>query len=170
MRRLARVYDAAVVASAVVAGALIVLIFAVIFIDVTVHALGLQPPIWAASAVEYAMLYLTMLAAPWLVRKKAHIVIDVVRDQVSEAAQRSLEYIVYVIAIVACLIFTYYGAELTVATYQRGELDIRSFDVPRWLLYAPMPVGFLLLGIEFARLLFGTDSLYRDKPADGEGL
>ena len=170
MRRLARVYDAAVVASAVVAGALIVLIFAAIFIDVTVHALGLQPPIWAASAVEYAMLYLTMLAAPWLVRKKAHIVIDVVRDQVSEAAQRSLEYIVYVIAIVACLIFTYYGAELTVATYQRGELDIRSFDVPRWLLYAPMPVGFLLLGIEFARLLFGTDSLYRDKPADGEGL
>lgn len=170
MRRLARVYDATIVASAVVAGILVAFIFAAIFVDVTIHAFGLQPPIWAASAIEYAMLYLTMLAAPWLVRRKAHIVIDVVRAQVSEAVQRSLEYIVYVVAIVACIVFAYYGAELTVATYQRGELDIRSVDVPRWLLYAPMPAGFLLLGIEFVRLLFGSDSLYRDKPAEGGGL
>ena len=170
MHRLARAYDATIVASAIVAGALVALIFAAIFVDVTVHAFGLQPPIWAATAVEYAMLYLTMLAAPWLVRRRAHIVIDVLRTQISEAAQRTLEHIVYVIAIVACVVLAYFGAELTVATYQRGDLDIRSFDVPRWLLYAPMPVGFLMLGIEFARLLFGTDSLYRDKPGEGGGL
>ena len=170
MRRLARVYDATIVTSAVVAGALVALIFAAIFIDVTVHALGFQPPIWAASATEYAMLYLTMLAAPWLIRQKAHIVIDVVRTQVSEDMRRVLERIVYVIAIVACVIFTYYGADLTIATYGRGELDIRSFDMPRWLLYAPMPVGFLFMGIEFTRLLFGNDSLYRDTPAESGGL
>lgn len=170
MHRLAGVYDAIIVGLAIVAGAFVALIFAAIFVDVTVHAFGLQPPIWAATAVEYAMLYLTMLAAPWLVRRRAHIVIDVLRTQISEDAQRTLEYIVYVIAIVACAVLTYYGAELTVATYQRGDLDIRSFDVPRWLLYAPMPVGFLLLAIEFARLLFGTDSLYRDKPGEDGGL
>ena len=170
MHRLARIYDATIVASAVVAGALVVFIFAAIFVDVTVHAFGLQPPAWAASAIEYSMLYLTMLAAPWLVRKRAHIVIDVVRSQVSEAAQRTLEHIVYAIAIVTCLILAYYGAELTVTTYERGDLDIRSVDMPRWLLYAPMPAGFLLLGIEFVRLLFVADSLYRDKPAEGGGL
>lgn len=167
---MARVYDATIVASAIVAGALVAFIFVAIFVDVTVHALGLQPPIWAASAVEYAMLYLTMLAAPWLVRKKAHIVIDVVRTQVSETVQRTLERIVYVTAILACLVFTYYGADLTIATYARAEFDIRSIDVPRWLLYAPMPAGFLLIGIEFVRLLFGTESLYRDTPSAGGGL
>ena len=170
MRRLARLYDATIVASAVVAGALVAFIFAAIFIDVTVHAFGLQPPVWAASAVEYSMLYLTMLAAPWLVRKKAHIVIDIVRSQVSEAARRRLEHIVCATAIVACLILAYYGADLTIATYQRGDLDIRSVDMPRWLLYAPMPAGFLLIASEFVRLLFGADSLYRDTPTEGGGL
>jgi hypothetical protein len=43
-------------------------------------------------------------------------------------------------------------------------LEIRSFEMPKWLLYVPLPIGFLLLGIEFVRLaragnLFLTDEV-----------
>jgi TRAP-type C4-dicarboxylate transport system permease small subunit len=30
-------------------------------------------------------------------------------------------------------------------------LEIRSFEMPKWLVYAPLPLGFLLLAIEFLR-------------------
>ena len=73
-----------------------------------------------------------------------------------------LERFTYFLALVVMLILTYYGTILTWETLLSGDLDIRSFEFPRWLVYLPMPIGFALLAVEFARLLLGFDSLYDD--------
>ncbi len=35
----------------------------------------------------------------------------------------------------------------------RGEMDVRSIEIPRWMLLGVLPIGFGLCAIEFARLL-----------------
>ena len=42
-----------------------------------------------------------------------------------------------------------------------GEIDIRSIDMPRWILFSSIGAGFTLIGIEFLVLLLGRGSLYR---------
>ncbi|MND03917.1 hypothetical protein D3C83_239640 [compost metagenome] len=64
----------------------------------------------------------------------------------------------------ACLLLLAYSVDITWINFRNGDYDIRSFDMPRWLLFVCMPVSFALLSVEFARLLIGRDSLYGSGP------
>ena len=46
----------------------------------------------------------------------------------------------------------------------------RGADLLLWTLYFPMPIGFALVAIEFARFLFGIDDMYGDRTQAREGM
>ena len=77
---------------------------------------------------------------------------------------------VYVICIVLSLLFAYYGFIEMSGTFISAETDIRSIDMPKWILFLPFPLGFTLVAIEFARYLLGYDSYYAGKVGSGESL
>lgn len=162
-------YNRLIAALAIVAGVAIAVFCVAIIVDVVTAALGFRPPIWVGAGTEYTMLYLTLLSAPWLLRQKGHVTISGLRNLLGPKPRRVLERLTYLLALVVMLILTYYGVILTWETLHSGDLDIRSFEFPRWLVYLPMPIGFALLAVEFARLLLGRDSLYDDdeQPVDG---
>ena len=56
--------------------ALIPCMFIMITVDVSIRTLGYRPPLFTSSVVEYALLYLAMFAAPFLVRERGHVVIE----------------------------------------------------------------------------------------------
>ena len=163
------VYNWLIAALAIVAGVAIAIFCVAIIVDVVMAASGLRPPIWVGAGTEYTMLYLTLLSAPWLLRQKGHVTISGLRNMLAPRQRLWLERFTYFLALVVMLILTYYGTILTWETVLSGDLDIRSFEFPRWLVYLPMPIGFALLAVEFARLLLGHDSLYDDdeQPVDG---
>lgn len=164
---LQRGYDRLIAALAVLAGVAIAIVCIAIAIDVVMASSGLRPPIWVGAATEYTLLYLTLLAAPWLVRQKGHVTISGLRNMMAPAVRRILEKAVYLLAIVVCLLLAWFGIVLTWESLLIGDLDIRSFEFPRWLVYLPMPVGFILVAIEFIRLLVRGESLYDEPPAEG---
>ena len=41
----------------------------------------------------------------------------------------------------------------------RGEVEIRSLDMPRWALFAPVALGFSMMAVEFTRCLMRGDSM-----------
>ena len=69
----------------------------------------------------------------------------------------------YLLCVITCSLICYYSGLVTVETFLRGDHEVRSFDMPRWLIFAIMPVSFSLLSVEFARYLLGMDNMY-----DGE--
>ncbi len=165
-----RVYSAALRALAVLASALLAAILISIIFDVTIRNLGGQPPAWTLPMVEYGLLYLTMLAAPWLVRTRGHIVVEALTSVMPRPVRRVMEYITYTGCIVICVLFAWYAADLFIESYQRGETDIRSIEIPRVFLFAPMVVSFVLMAIEFIRYLVGPDSLYTGKIGEQDGV
>ena len=46
------------------------------------------------------------------------------------------------------------------ATRITGEEDVRGVDMPYWVLFSPMPIAFLLAGLEFFMYLAGLRSYY----------
>ena len=77
---------------------------------------------------------------------------------------------VYLICISLSLLFVWYGGQEFIATIGTGEIDIRSIDTPKWLLYIPFPLGFSLIAIEFGRYLLGFDSYYAGKVGSSESI
>ncbi len=156
-------------------GLIIFGVFVVIVVDVALTLLakwGLPVAPWDRThgLVEYALLWFTMLAAPWLARIKGHVFIDAVTQLLTPSVKRVTAKIAYVVATCGCLAFTYYSVQLWYEAFIFEEMDDRGADFPLWTLYLPMPFGFFLLAIEFFRFLIGIDDMYGSRMDVREGM
>lgn len=154
-----RAYDVLIHGLAGFAGALIGGLCLLIAWDVIARNLGLQPPASTVALTEYALLYFTMAAAPYLVRVRGHILVEVLYRRVGAAQRRWLDRAVLTLCVVICAVMASLAGMLAVEAWSRGEIDVRSLDTPRWLLFLPLVVGFGLMGAEFLRLLVQGESL-----------
>jgi len=149
---MARLYDGLLLVLAGVAAALLGATALIIPYDVTLRELGYRPPVWTIAASEYAMLYAVTLGAPWLLNRQGHITVEALTAHLPPRPRAALNRVMCLIGAVVCFVLTWYA--LRVMLTAEGY-EIRSFEMPRWLLYATMPSCFLMLGIEFLRLAAG---------------
>jgi TRAP-type C4-dicarboxylate transport system permease small subunit len=155
-----KAYDRLIHAMAWAAGALLALMFAAIVVDVVLRNLGFQSSAHLFTFTEYALLMVPCLGAPWLVREKGHVFVEIGLNLLSATARRRAVVLVGVVCIAVCLVLAWYGFEVTLRNWRLGDKDVRSFDAPRWLLVVCIPVSFLFMATEFLRhLLRGDDFL-----------
>ena len=140
--------------------ALIPCMFTMIVIDVSIRTFGLRPPLFTSSVVEYALLYLAMCSAPWLVRERGHVVIEAGVAVLPDFLRKPLAKIVYLVCAGVSFLFAYLCWNIFVAYWIGGELDVRGVDMPYWLQFLPLPVCFALIGLEFSMYLLGLRSYY----------
>ena len=141
-------------------GLVIFAVFLLIVSDVLIRTVGLKPWLYSSVLVEYGLLWFTMLSAPWLARHKRHVFIDAITQLLPGAIQRVLAKFVYLGCASISFIVSYYSLQLLITAIVEHQLDTRAVDMPMWALLAPIPLCFLLVGIEFVRYLVGVDSMY----------
>ena len=143
------------------AGALMVAMMAMIVADVGLRNLGFQGSAHFFTFTEYFLLLIPLFGAPWLVREKGHIYIELLIGALPGRAQRMLMLVVVVACIAVAGILAWYGGAITLQDYAGNEKDVRSFDMPRWMLMASMPLSFGMMALEFIRLLARGESPYK---------
>ena len=163
-----RWYDRLIMALAVAASAIVAVMCFMVLFDVTMRSLGVALPAFAITVVEYSLLYLAMCAAPWLVRERGHVYIDLLVQALPAAARTPLERIIYFFAILACMIVAATATYLTWIAINSDRMDVRGIDVPLWVSQIPLPFGFTLVACEFLRLWLIRES-YFDRGAEGRG-
>ena len=149
---------------AVLAGALLVWMMVSVIVSVLMRNAGLQPFAWLFTSAEYGLLYMTMLGAPWLVREKGHVHIELVTSALPEGPRRLLSRAVALACVAVCAILAWKGAELFLTNIERGDYDTRAYYFPRWLLTIAFPLSFGLMAIEFSRFVFGDDLMHTGEP------
>ncbi len=152
------------------AGVAIFSAFVMIVVDVLMRITGLEPFIFILTTVEYILLWFTMLAAPYLLRIKGHVFIDAVTQFLPPKVKTAVAKLVYLLGIIACYIYGYHLVILLVESIQSGELDMRSFEIPIWILFLPMPLCFFMCAIEFVRYLIGIDDMYSQSIQERENV
>lgn len=170
MNYLAKAYDGLIFGLACLAGLALVLIFYLVMQDAILRNLLISPPPWSPPVTEYAMLYVTMFTAPWLLRTRGHILLEVIRRKLTPDAAKILEIIVYVFCTCVCLVLAWHAISLFIEAWRTGEEDHRGIDIPRTFLFGPAAIAMPLLACEFLRFLFGRDSLYQGGVMGGEGV
>ena len=158
MNAILRAHNFVIMSLAVTAGVMMAAMFLIIIYDVTIRNLGWGVPVWAVNGTEYALVYVTFLASPWLLRQRGHVYIQTVTSIMPPAMKVWAENLVCVVCAALCLLLAIRSFGVTVASF--GEIEISAFEAPRWLRYWSLPVGFFFLSIEFVRFLFSRESLY----------
>ncbi len=170
MKVLFKAYDGLIVGLAVVSGLMLAVIFVGIILDVSIRTAGYNALQWYSAIAEYCLLFSTMLGAPWLVRRKGHVVVESLTLAMPPVIRKIMAKFAYLVCIALSLLFVYYGVTEMVEAIGSRELDIRSIDMPKWILYIPFPLGFSLVAIEFGRYLLGFDTYYSNAVGASESL
>lgn len=161
MKHLARGYDALLNGMALAAGVLMVAMMAMIVADVVLRNLGYQSSAHFFTFTEYFLLLIPLLGAPWLVREKGHIYIELLVGALPPRPRQALMWVIVIVSLAVCAVLAWYGGAITVQNFVQNEKDVRSFDMPRWMLMLSMPLAFGMMALEFLRLLLRRESPYR---------
>jgi TRAP-type C4-dicarboxylate transport system permease small subunit len=161
VKHLARGYDALLNGMALAAGVLMVAMMAMIVADVVLRNLGYQSSAHFFTFTEYFLLLIPLLGAPWLVREKGHIYIELLVGALPPRPRQALMWVIVIVSLAVCAVLAWYGGAITMQNFVQNEKDVRSFDMPRWMLMLSMPLAFGMMALEFLRLLLRRESPYR---------
>lgn len=109
---------------------------------------------------EFGLLYIVMAASPWLVRHRGHVYIELITAALPRNIQRPFSRLVAGVCVLICLVLVWYTFGATAKAYRFGDAEMRSLDMPKYLLLGAMPIGFGLMGLQFSRFVFGPDTLH----------
>lgn len=160
MRALIRVYDALLNLMALIAAMTLVWLMVSVVVSVAMRNVGVQPFAWLFTSAEYGLLYMTMLGAPWLVREKGHVHIELVTAALRPTLRRIVSRAIATACIAVSLILAWYGLELFLTNIERNDFDVRAYFYPRWLLTITFPIAFSFMAVEFARFVFGPELMH----------
>lgn len=157
---ISKAYASLVNLLAIIAGATLVWLMVSVITSVVMRNAGLQPFAWLFTSAEYGLLYMTMFGAPWLVREKGHVHIELVTAALPDGARRIVSRAVAIACVLVCLILAWKGFDLFLTNIERGDFDTRAYYYPRWMLTIAFPISFGVMAIEFARFVFGAELMH----------
>jgi TRAP-type transport system small permease protein len=149
-----KLLDALAVAAALIMLAMVVLVSA----DIILRNLTRTGFPWANEVSEYALYVITLLTAPWLLRRAQHVRIDLALTMVPPRAAFLMEAVSDILGFTVCLVMMRYGVKIVIESAMLNSITIKNLVFPEWWLLAPLPVCFALLAIEF---VFRFDRLMR---------
>lgn len=103
---------------------------------------------WSTEISELMLYLITMCVAPWLLRQGQHIRVDIVLQAIPPRLAWGFEWLGDLIGFSCCVVIAWYGTQAAWASYLSGAVNIKTLVTPEWWALAPLPLVFVLLGIE----------------------
>lgn len=153
MRAILRGYDGLIVGLAVLGGVAYALVTLGIIADVVLRNTGFRPFRATSALVEYAILFATMAAGPWLVRQGGHVAVDSFVALMPDGLRRAVGVAVMLLTIAVLLLLCWRSGLNAMDEIAFGGVDMRSINIPGWVPYGLLAGGFGLMATEVLRLL-----------------
>lgn len=136
-------------------GALLLLFvtFSITYSIIT-RQMGLGSPIWVFQFNEYSLLWITFLGTAWLLAENKHVQISLLTNVLGQKTNKILDIIHNIVGSVLCGVLAWYGFFSTRDHLLRNVIDTQAVDVPKWIILAVIPFGFILLSLQFLKKLY----------------
>jgi TRAP-type C4-dicarboxylate transport system permease small subunit len=147
-----RFFDRLIDFMALVAGVILVFITAAVCYTIGMRYLFTQTTIWIIPLTEYALLWIVFLGTTWLFREGGHITTDIIYVHLNEKTKHYLDFIMSVIGGLTCAMLFYLGMSHLSDCIIHGVTDVRAVPVPKSAIFFIIPLGSILLTIQFFRM------------------
>jgi TRAP-type transport system small permease protein len=159
MTRLSAMFGRLLDALAMAAALILLAMVAIVTADIVLRNSTGGGFAWANEVSEYALYLMTLLAAPWLLRRGQHVRLDIILTLVPARVAWLMEAAGDALGFCVSVVLVRYGLAMTADSARLGAITIKNLVFPEWWLLAPLPATFALLAIEFVfrfdRLLKG---------------
>jgi TRAP-type C4-dicarboxylate transport system permease small subunit len=145
-------FDRIVDFMALLAGVILVFITAAVCYTIGMRFLFTKTTIWIIPITEYALLWIVFLGTTWLLREGGHITTDLIYTHLNEKTKHNLDCIMYVIGGLTCAAMLFFGVLHVCECIMGRVTDVRAVTVPKTAVFIIIPIGSILLTIQFFRM------------------
>ena len=131
-----RLFDALAVVAALILLAMVIVVTA----DIVLRKRARGGFAWANEVSEYALYVMTLLTAPWLLRRGQHVRLDIMLTLVPPRVAWLMEAVGDLLGFAVCVVLIRYGFAMTYDSWRLGAITIKNLVFPEWWLLAPLPV------------------------------
>jgi C4-dicarboxylate transporter DctQ subunit len=128
---------------------------------------NLPSPIWIVQINEYSLVWVCFLATAWVLSANKHVRVDILLSRFGRRTQNILLVAQDTVSALLCAVFCYLGVLSTWEHVRDKVVDVGSIDVPKSWIIVVIPLGFLLLTLQFV-VRIGED-VQRLKSEEGSG-
>lgn len=114
-----------------------------------------KPLNWTLDVSSIFLLYITLLAAAWLQKFEGHVSIDFIFGFLKPKSQLKLHIFNSIICAISFLIMIWFGIKETITVYRMDLYEDMPLEPPKWILIVVIPIGCLMLFIQFIRRIHG---------------
>ena len=143
-----RIFDLVTKYLCYLAAAILVMISVSISLDVVLRYTINNPLKWVFEGTEYAMLFITFLAATYVLQKDEHVRLDLAINALGPRLRTGINAFTSLVMAVVCLVLTWSSAKYTIYLFQNDVTIIKYYTIPKFVIYFIIPVGFFLLFIQ----------------------
>jgi C4-dicarboxylate transporter, DctQ subunit len=156
-------FDRLVEYMVLLAGVILVFITAAVCYTIGMRFLFTRTTIWIMQTTEYALLWIAFLATTWLLREGGHITTDILYVHLNQSTKRYLNGIMFVIGGFACAAMVVFGVVHLYECIAGRVTDVRAVTVPKSAVFIIIPVGSILLTLQFFRMAWTIVFNFRRK-------
>ena len=149
MTRLSLIFGRLFDALAAIAALILLAMVAIVTADIVLRNIGAGGFVWANEVSEYALYVMTLLTAPWLLRRGQHVRLDIALALVPPRIAWLMEALADLLGLAVSVVMVRYGSAMVLDSWRLGAITIKNLVFPEWWLLAPLPVTFALLALEF---------------------
>ena len=120
-----------------------------------------SPTSWVVEITSYMVLWVPFLSGAWVLRKGAHVRMDLLIENMHRKIRVALFLITSIMAAAVCLIITWYGMKVVIDLYQLGFRTQTVLMLPKWPIISIIPIGTFLFFIQFLRMI--SHSLWENR-------
>lgn len=171
--KISRYFDRIITALIFLAGVLLITSMLLVNYEVFMRYFLNYSAAWVIEVCELILLFITFLGAAWLLREDGHVTVDIVHSHLNQKTRTAMDIGTSILALVVCLVLTWYSAASTVDHLQREATLVRSLTLPKGMLMVVIPIGLLMVSIQFFRRTWryiqNWRALMTDNSEAGEG-
>lgn len=140
---------------------ILVFITVSVCIEVVLRYFFHRPQVWVIELSEYGLLYITFLAAAWVLRADGHIKVDLVVERLGETARAFLSIVHFLLITGVSLVLFWYGARVTWSYFSKGIYNPTILEVPTAAILVVIPFGGLFLVAQSLRGIISSFRSYK---------
>ncbi len=141
-----------------------------LFYDVMMRYLFAAPTHWALEVNTFLLLFLCTIPTADVLNSNVHIRVTFLTERMPPRIVERLPILRAVAGILFCAAMTWQGSIMTWQAWQHNDRMSTSLGTPMFIPYLFLPLGFILLGLQYAILLRSGLTLQQKEAQAGQQI
>lgn len=161
-----RLVHAISLAAAMIAAAILLMLFVIVQYEVVMRYVFNAPTYWTNEVSAFAIAWVGFLGAGYVLRIGRQLEIDIVTMRISPKARRWLGTATDLLAAAFCGLIANLSYDFVAISLMMQASSASELDVPLWIPYLALPIGFGILTLELLVRVAVRWDLVRGRSAD----